>query len=350
MGVIRREAHERNVSDVSFPAPWAVNCRLEDSLTNRLRGGSFTGIAAGTKEDPVYRDRALTFSGNAISASRMGNHSDFALSSDLSDTQRAALFQLSEAGEVGGDVVALIPHKDKFLLGFTAAETWVQPGDPQTSGLRNISREVGIIGEDAWCVNHDTVYFLSSAGLYSMGADGGGLKAISEDRIPEDLTGVVDGACVLDYNHADRGVYIHRSSGVSWFYDVERDQFWPFDTGTTDSHLLVGPVRSGAPNALGLIQTIHGVMADGSAAVTWRIIPGETAEDACDDGKAAITAALAGGGFDQYYQASGTWEAGRSKTVHPRVSAPWAVIWLSSSGSWAFESVLLETILFGRHR
>ena len=32
-----------------FPSPWAVNVRLEDSLTNRLRGGSFTGIAAGAR-------------------------------------------------------------------------------------------------------------------------------------------------------------------------------------------------------------------------------------------------------------------------------------------------------------
>jgi hypothetical protein len=39
-------------------------------------------------------------------------------------------------------------------------------------------------------------------------ADGSGLKPLSEDAIPEDLTGVTNSDCILTYNHADRGVYI----------------------------------------------------------------------------------------------------------------------------------------------
>ena len=75
-----------------FPAPWATNVRLEDGLTNRLRGGSFTGISAGSRpSEIVYRDRLLTFSGNAITASRMGDHEDTALGADVSDTMRPAL-------------------------------------------------------------------------------------------------------------------------------------------------------------------------------------------------------------------------------------------------------------------
>ncbi|MBU0846692.1 hypothetical protein KKH23_05830 [Patescibacteria group bacterium] len=336
---------------MAYACPWACNCRLEDSLTNRLRGGSWTGIAAGARPSEIlYRDRILTFSGNAITATRQGDHTDTTLSADVSDALRPALFQLSEAGEVGEDVVALIPHKDMHLLGFAAGETWIQQGDPYTGTRHCVSREVGIIGADAWCVNHDTVYFLSSHGLYSVGADGSGLKPLSEDKIPEDLTDADDDDCTLTYNHPDRGVYIHLTAGVSWFYDTARDQFWPFDTDSTDSHLLIGPVRLGGPDRYGMIQQIHGIMAASSDTVVWRLVPGNTAEEACDNGKAAITAALAGEDYDEYTSSSGAWDAGRSPTGWPRATSMWACVWLSSDGDWAFESVHLTVSPFGSWR
>ncbi len=351
LGVMRRQPQERVASAVAYSCPYSMNVRLEDPLTNRLRGGNFVGISAGSRPSSIiYRDRTLTFSDAVITVSRQGDSTDTDLSADVSDTMRPTIFTLSEADETGEDVVALIPHKDKFLLGFTAGETWVLAGDPLTGTLRNISREVGIIAADAWCVNHDTAYFLSSQGLYSVGTDGSGLKSLSEDAIPEHLTGVSDADCTLTYNHADRGVYVHLTSGPSWFFDTAREGFWPFDTDSTDSHLLLGPLRIGGPNQFGLIQTIHGIMAAGSATVDWAIVPGDTAEEACDDGKAAITADLAGNDFGEYLAADGAWDAGRSNTGWPRVRAAWVVLWLSSAGTWAFEGVNLESIPFGRHR
>lgn len=353
MGVIRRHVQEQVLRAAEYGSPYAVNVRLEDSLTNRLRGGSWTAIAAGTRPSEIrYQDRVLTFSTNAITGTRVGNDTDTVLSADVSDVFRPALFQLSYGGAVGGTVVALIPHKNSFLLGFTADETWVQQGNPLVAPRRRVSDEVGIIGADAWCKDgHDTVYFLSSHGLYSVGADGSGLKALSENKIPEDLTEVDDDACTLTYNHADRGVYIHvPTADVDWFYDTERQGFWPFDADTTNSHVLIGPLRIGGPNWRGLVQTISGVMAASSAAVNWKIVIGDTAEDAADNGKAAITAALAGSDYQEYVAASGTWDAGRSNTGWPRVRSAWIVIWLSSAGDWAYESVLVETIPFGRLR
>lgn len=326
-----------------------MNVRLQDSLTNRLRGGSFTGIAAGARPSEIlYRDRVLTFSGRAITATRMGDHTDTTMSADVSDERRPTLFQFAEAGAQGGTVVTLVPHKDQYLLGFTANETWVQQGDPLTGTRRRVSDQVGITGASAWCVAHDTVYFLSARGLYSVGADGSGLKALSEDKLPEHLLGA---AGTLTYNHADRGVYIHLSSGVSWFYDTAREQFWPFDTSTTASHLLIGPLHIGGPTQHGLLQTIHGIVAANSGTVTWRVIGETTAEAACDSGKAAITADLASEDFDAYVDASGTWSAGRSYTSYPRVRTPWVVLWLSSTADWAYESVILEVVpQFGRIR
>lgn len=331
-----------------FPTPWATNVRLEDTLTNRLRGGSFTGIASVAKSDPVYRDRLIEFSGTMIQASRQGDHTDFSFSSDVSDSGRAVLWQLSEAGSTGGTVVSVVPHKDSHLLCFTSDSIWVLSGDPATGSLRRISDEVGIIGVDAWCINHDTVYFLSSSGLYSVQADGSGLQAVSEDRVPEDLTGITDTACVLTYNHSDRGVYITLTSGVSWFYDTAREGFWPYDLTEDSSHVLLGPFRLGTPRSHGRILNLHGVIATDSDDVTWRIVTGDSAEDAAANGKSAIVAYLAGNSYTTYVKSSGTWEEGRNHMVYPRIRAVWCCIWLASSGDWAYEKVAMTTTTSGR--
>ncbi len=350
LGVVRRFANRMDGYREGYPTPYSYNVRLEDSLTNRLRGGSFTAQSAGARPTSiVYRDRTLTFSDQAITASRVGDSTDTAMSADVSDMLRPALFQFSEADQQGENVVALVPHKDLYLLCFMATETWVQQGDPLNGPRRRVSDQVGIVGADAWCVAHDTVYFLSSHGLYQVGADGSGLKALSEDKIPEDLTGTADTACTLTYQHSDRMVSIHKT-GQDWAFDIAREGFWPFDTTETDSHVLLGPIKLGGIDRQGLIQQMHGGIAEGSATVNWRIVPGDTAEEAASNGKLAITAALAGNPYASYVRGSGTFSAGRSSTERPRVEAMHAVIWLSSSGTWAYEKMTLQVVPAGRWR
>jgi hypothetical protein len=350
LGVVRRFGLRPEGRQAEFGAPWSYNVRLEDGLTSRLRGGSFTGISAAARPSSiVYRDRTLTFSGRAITASRVGS-ADTAFSADLSDMLRPALFQFAEAGEQGPVVVALVPHKDQFLVGFSATETWVQQGDPLNGPRRRISDQVGIIGPDAWCVAHDTVYFMSSRGLYSMGADGSGLKAISEEAIPVELSGWTDATCKLTYQHSDRGVYIHRTATPYWFYDIARDSFWPFDTAVTASHILCGPFHVGQDNYFGRIQHLHGSVAHGSTDVTWRIITGDSAEEAANNGKLAIEAEVAGTDYEQYVKSSGTWIAGRAHMAYPRTRGIFAVLWLSSTGDWAWEAAALGVTRSGKWR
>lgn len=352
-----------------YSTPWAMNVRLEDGLSNRLRGGSFLGIDAGTRPSSiVYRGRTLTFSGRAVTASRVGDSADTSMASDVSDMLRATPFQFSEAEEQGSSIVALVPNDDQYLLAFTSGQTWVQQGDPLSGPRQQVSDQVGIIGADAWCVAHDTVYFLSSQGLYSVGVNGGGLKAISEDVVPEDLLSVSDTACTLTYQHSDRGVYIHKS-GTDWFYDTAREQFWPFGTITREttedgdfviaedgdfvitedsegstSHVLLGPIKLGQADRLGLVQSLHGIVAESSDTVTWRIIPGDSAEEAAANGKLAITAALAGTSYASYVKADGSWSAGRSQTARPRVAAMWVCLWLQATGDWAYEGSQLQVV------
>lgn len=350
-GVVRRWGLDAAYdSRRTYPTPWAMNVRLEDSLTKRLRGGSFAGRAAVVKSSPVYRDRAITFSGRVITAARQGNASDMTMSADVSDTMRPIVFQLALADEQGPNVVAVVPHKDAYLLCFSAGTVWVLAGDPATGSLRRISDQVGIIGASAWCVDHDTVYFLSSRGLYSVGADGSGLKAVSEDRLPEDLIGVTDSTCVLDYYHADRGVYI-TTTGQDWFYDTARDGFWPYTVASTDSHVLLGPFQLGQASSYGRVQNLHGIMAAGGADVTWRIVIGDTAEEAAANGKAAITSDLAGTRtYEDYVKSSGTFVAGRNHMAYPRTRAVWCCLWLRSEGTWAYEQVAMTAMLSGGWR
>jgi len=352
-GVVRRFVQEHGRRQAEYSSPYSMNVRLEDGLTNRLRGGSFTGISAGARPSEIrYRDRVLTFSTNAVTATRQGDDTDTALSSDVSDAQRPALFQFSYGGATGGTVVALIPHKDRYLLGFTADETWVHQGNLHTGTRQRVSDEVGIIGADAWCLVEDTACFLSSSGLYSVGVDGSGLKALSENKVPEDLTGVSDTACTLTYNHTDRGIYIHLTNDPDWFYDIERDQFWPFDTDTTNSYLLIGPIRLGGTGMYGRLTAIHGMIAANSGTVLWKIITGETAEEACVNGKAAITEYLAGEtqDGDAYAHTSGSWSAGRSFTSYPRTRAMWICVLLTSSAQWAYESITIRSHTSGNWR
>ncbi len=211
-GVVRRLGY-RDAANLRppFPAPWAVNVRLEDALTSRLRGGSFVGIlsaevpesafaylvtesgdpitteggdkivldevfsvAAGSDRqwsapgsaapstslaECVYRDRLLRPEGNIIFASRQGDHTDWDYGADVGDVGRAFAFQLSEAGEVGEAPVALIPHKDLTLLAATASGLWAIHGDLSAEWtMRNVSRDVGNNAPRPWCKAQDTVY------------------------------------------------------------------------------------------------------------------------------------------------------------------------------------------------
>ncbi len=351
LGVVRRLPVRPEGRQEAFATPWSYNVRLEDILTGRLRGGSFkANLANARPESIVYRDRTLTFSGRAITGSRVADSADIAMSADLSDMLRPALFQFSEAGELGADVVALVPHKDSQLLCFMAAETWVHHGDPLSGSRSRVSDQVGIVGPDAWCVAHDAVYFLSSRGLYSVMADGTGLKALSEDVLPEDLIGVDDDEVMLDYDHASRGVSIHQRAAPSWFYDTARGGFWPIDTTTEQSHLLLGPLHIGRENSYGRILNLQGNMATGSDDVTWRLVTGDTAEDAVASGKSAIEAAVAGEDYSSYVAATGVWSEGRSHMAYPRTRAIWCCIWLSAVDTWAFEALAMTRVPSGKWR
>ncbi len=367
---VRQEVGKRE----KYTSPWALNVRTYD-FTGRSRGGSWTppastttvgvvhsggylvadsgGSAPGVSSnaDCIYRDRFIRPVGHAIYASRQGDYTDWSLSSDLSDAGRPFVIQLSESGELGGDIVALIPHKDAYLLAMTASSSWVVQGDPTADGrLQNISRDVGIVGPRAWCRDHlDRYYFLSSPGLYTVSTSGDGLQALSEFVIPEQLSGVTDVDTVLEYDHETRSVRIYiPTAAVSWLFETEKNAFWPFKI-SAGSHVAIGPVQLNNGDTYGRLLRMHGITASGSDDVTWRILVGETAEQVSVNAKAAIESLVAGGTPSNVHS-SGVWAAGVNHRCYPRARGMFMVLLLSASGAWGWEGAVCEFLTSGKWR
>ncbi len=362
-GVSRRLSIRQDIGKRErYTCPWSLNVRTQD-FTVRLRGGSWTPTASATtvgvvhsggyvvatpganapgvisNADCIYRDRFIRPVSQAIYASRQGNYTDWAMSSDLSDVGRPYVIQLSEAGELGGNITALVPHKDAYILAATSGSLWVVQGDPTADGrLQNISRDVGIVGARAWCRDHlDRYYFLSSRGLYTASASGDGLTALSENVIPEQLTGVTDVNTVLEYDHATRGVRIYiPTAAVNWLFETEQQAFWPFKVGV-GSHIAIGPLRLGDGNTFGRLNQLHGITANGSVNVIWRVFVADTAEQVSVNAKAAIVALVAAGTPSNVHS-MGVWTAGVNHRSFPRSRGQYMVLLLSAlSGNWGWE-------------
>jgi hypothetical protein len=299
-------------------------------------------------------------------------------------------------------VTALMPFMDSSMIAATAWSLWLLQGDPVTGSLRNLSRGVGVNSPRAWCHIRDgrvgdtpvryAFAFLSQTGLFMIAPSGDGLQSLSEDRLPLELQDIPSTTSVsLVYSPGERGIYIFQSpaSGTTtqWFFDMVTQGFWPFtlseshqpvaacwydgdvilyckdgslryvggttDAGTAiDSYVLVGPIRVSAPDSFGIVTAIHGMIGASSGNVAWRIITGDTAEEACANGKLAIEAYQAGNTAtaEGYAKAAGTWQAGRSLTRYPRVKAMWMCVLLKASAAWAYESMTIESRDAGRWR
>lgn len=343
-----------------------------------------------------YRDRLIVTGGdNAILASRQGDPTDWDYGVDAEDAGGATIFQLAEASEVGPapTPTALIPFKDSYLLAASVTSLWVLQGDPLTGGLKNIREDVGIVGETAWTRVGDEIVFLAKDGVWQVGADGKGLKCLTEEEIPEELRNLdlSTTTVMLGYSPEERGVYIFLTpdagGGQHWFFDLNFKGFWPdvYDsdhepvelskagnelllTGADDtvriiggddddgtdieSHVLIGPIRPGERGAYGRMASLRGSLSEDSGAVTWRLVAGDTAEEACENGKLAIEAFQDGDmtTANTYVSASGSLTAGRNGIVYPRIRAAWFVVWLQSTAKWSYETMILETGQSGKVR
>ncbi len=116
------------------------------------------------------------------------------------------------------------------------------------------------------------------------------------------------------------------------------------------SHLLVGPVQGAAILDTGLLSQIAAHLGEDGGAVTWRIVVGDSAEEAVETAKTAISRHQSSLSVSGYIKGSGTFTAGWNRVVRPRISAPWFVVWLESTDQWAYERITLQILPAGRKR
>lgn len=340
----------------------------------------------------VYRDRfCLSGEDNAIYMSRLGDYTDWDYGAHVDDSDRPVPFQLAIASEVGPLPTAMIPHKDASLLVASKRTLWEVSGNPGGDGtLRRVSENVGIISSGAWTRIEDSICFLSTDGIYRVQADGSGLEQLSEHKVPEELRDIDTSTTTISmgYEHDRRAVHVFlRTSGGSdthWVYELQSEAWWPIrfavndhsplavtqhdgelilagndgyvrkiggddDDGTNiESHVVIGPLRLGQQNHFGRLLRLHGMIATGSGTVNWRVVTGDTAEDAADNAKTAIETFQSAGDYSSYVKASGAWTAGRADMAYPRTRAVWCCLWLQSTAKWSYEGCALETVQSGR--
>jgi hypothetical protein len=350
----------------------------------------------------IYRDRVfLAGQTQAWYASRTGDPTDWDYGAAMEDPGRAVAGQLSDSGQVGFVLTALIPIHDKALVLASENTLWVLRGDPTTGSMENVSTEVGIVDPDAWAMSPDgTLVFLSNDGVYVWNA---GTRAaperFSEERLPDELREVDTTANTVSmaYDPIERGyhLFLTPSSGVGthWWIDVENRAFWPqrlaedhqplsaalmseedlgsvvigsqdgyvryFLGGQADddgedleSHVLIGPVRLSADDVRdALLAEINGVMEGVTALgeVTWRVVMGNSAAGAAESALADLNTVL-DGGSPSSVKGSGSWGEGRNRVERPRARGAWLVVWLSSTAAWSYEVVSIVARQLGRHR
>ena len=86
------------------------------------------------------------------------------------DPAAAVAGNLSESGQIGEPIVALIPYTDDYMLIGCTNSLWMLQGDPADGGsIVRVSDSMGLVSPNSWCVDPaGTLYFIARGGLYSV--------------------------------------------------------------------------------------------------------------------------------------------------------------------------------------
>ena len=366
-----------------YATPMAVNVIGSCVFEGRTRGGSRPGLAAvpqGTQvteahpTDTIYRDRKIVFDGSVWMASAIGNHDDFDFGKDSGDPSRAVAGNVALAGKSGEAITAAIPVSDSVLFLATHRAIRMVQGEP-TAAVSTVSDNVGVISRDAWCFDGQRVWFMGANGLYAMAP--GESPLLASSQLPDDFKGW--SAATLVYDAENRGIHIFGQS--DYFYDIEAKAVWPIqynaairptaggaavvngvnksafrvgnewyfwdetaakDAGLYDiiSEVTIGPFRCGVrDDGDGLLDTLTVTLARGSADVSISVNTAKSAEE-------TVPTLTSDAPSLRSFPAAPGW----NPVVRPRVRGAWAVIVLSSTGRWAYESILANIKTLGRLR
>jgi hypothetical protein len=334
----------------------------------------------------VYRDR-LVLAGAPSNPhvwymSRQGTPTDWDYS--VGDAGGAVAGTSTTTAQIGEPITCLAPSENDYLIIGCTNSLWVLRGDPAYNGeFDNLSRNIGVLGPNAWCRGPGNEFiFLSKDGLY-MCAGASAPISVSRERLPQELLNVDTSlnTVTLAYDHNDRGVHIFITplgpqTSTSFWLDWETKSFWPVIFADNDyqpfcayrytapwarnNAVLLG-CRGDTTNSCPLIATFKPENAsDGDTNITSSVQFGPFKLGTFSDGllnqlmlslspeSADVTLTVQTAKTGELSKTAGTFETttngeNLNKRFRPRMRGPSMTIKITgSSGHWAFEQMEAE--------
>ena len=145
--------------------------------------------------------------------SRVLDPNDWDYGYDPNDASRAVAGNATTAGGIPDNLTALIPHSDDYLIFGCERSMWLLTADPAYGGtITALSREIGVLGPNAWCRLPDSsLVVLSRDGLYQVAPGGQSYpQPLSRPTLPQELLQVdrLNNTVTLCYDTEARGIHI----------------------------------------------------------------------------------------------------------------------------------------------
>lgn len=182
--------------------------------------------------------------------SRIGIYSDFNLSASPTDGARSVDGSSGQSyGNIGDEIVALIPLNDDILLFGCVNQIYAFVGDPRYNGvIDHFIRESGILGPDAWAFDTiGTLYWLGPAGLFRLAKGYTIPQNLSREVIPDYFANISRATNTINLEWYEDLHQLHiyitptvatGTPGIHMFWDERTGAFQPIQWGQ-DNH---GPV------------------------------------------------------------------------------------------------------------
>lgn len=171
---------------------------------------------------------------NVIFSSRTGNHTDWDTSQPATDPARAFATNLETDGRVNEPISAMIQFTADQTIIAGPTSMRVMRGHLSRGGIVDvISMTVGVLGQNAWCLDgNGNLFFMSKSGLASIPAGSNSPPAlVSSKKMPDSLRGIAydytNPNISMAYSARWNSIYIAVSGdqSQSWMYDIESGGF-----------------------------------------------------------------------------------------------------------------------------
>jgi len=143
-----------------------------------------------------------------------------------------------QAGEVGDDVITIIPYNKDYLIVGCANSLWNFAGDPAEGGsLLQFDDTAGILGADAWCKDKEgNLIIVATTGILIIPKGFGGAKNLTEESYPDFIKDLAytpgTHKLTVAYDRQRHGINIFKTTLATganscWWYDLKTGGLFP---------------------------------------------------------------------------------------------------------------------------